>query len=131
MSRPPVPTRITGEIELLEPDPGEELPPHRFTRRLKHELAEQLVDGWQYDALCAQADPEAWFPEVGQFAAPEVIATCGRCLVRRPCLATAVLGGELGVWAGTTREHRRVLYRLLRHGAPVADVLDHALGDEH
>ncbi len=63
-------------------------------------------------ALCAQADPEAWFPEKGQNGARTrtAKAICGRCPVRAGCLDWALGRGELyGIWGGLTSGERRRL----------------------
>lgn len=59
-------------------------------------------------ALCAQADPEAWFPEQGGNPRPAK-AICGGCPVITECLAYALPRDEYGTWAATTRLERDVL----------------------
>lgn len=64
---------------------------------------------WHELALCAQVDPEAFFPRKGQGNA-EARAICGQCGVRAECLADALEGeGEHGVWGGTSEKDRRKL----------------------
>jgi WhiB family transcriptional regulator, redox-sensing transcriptional regulator len=46
-------------------------------------------DDWRDSALCAQADPNLFFPEKGVNAA-EAKRICGRCEVRAECLAKAL-----------------------------------------
>jgi WhiB family transcriptional regulator, redox-sensing transcriptional regulator len=67
--------------------------------------------GWPEQALCAQADPEAWFPEAGERA--EVAkAICARCPVQAPCLAYALDRPELrGIWGGMSERERRAVRR--------------------
>jgi WhiB family transcriptional regulator, redox-sensing transcriptional regulator len=96
-------------------------------RSQRGELAELAAPGWQLGALCAQADPEAWFPKPGAVARPQVFTICAVCPIRRRCLAAGLLYREHGVWGGTTEADRLVLYRLLRAGVSVAVVLDFAL----
>jgi WhiB family redox-sensing transcriptional regulator len=108
---------------LFEPNRG-------LARGHQRDLAGQLEPGWQERALCAQADPEAWFPPRGHGATDQVLATCAACPVRRACLAAALLRTEDGVWAGTSSEDRRLLYQVLKTGASVAEVLDHTLTDQ-
>jgi hypothetical protein len=93
-------------------------------------LTAQRTRGWQGDALCAQADPDAWFPEQSRAAPPQVFTVCGRCPVRRSCLASALLRHEEGVWAGTTEADRRQLYGLLKADVPVDQVVDAALASQ-
>lgn len=72
---------------------------------------------WTEAAVCASADPEAWFPEKGQTntAAKKV---CGACTVREECLAWALEHSErFGVWGGMSERERRRMAR----GEPVAD----------
>ncbi|WP_372460559.1 WhiB family transcriptional regulator [Actinomycetospora soli] len=65
---------------------------------------------WHRDALCAQADPEAFFPEKGGSPA-EAKQVCRRCPVREQCLADAIAHDErFGVWGGVgTRKQRQTL----------------------
>ncbi|HEX6515541.1 MAG TPA: WhiB family transcriptional regulator [Nocardioidaceae bacterium] len=98
-----------------------------LTEQQKHELSKTRARGWHRQALCAQADPEAWFPKQYVIPKRQVYRICAACPVRRSCLATALLYREQGIWAGTTVQYRRELYRQLRDGAPVDEVLDTAL----
>lgn len=71
---------------------------------------------WRLSALCAQTDPEAFFPERGSSprAAKKVCATCP---VQTACRAEAARFGDvMGVWAGTTENERK---RARRTSAPV------------
>lgn len=64
---------------------------------------------WTQDAVCATADPEAWFPEVGgnNQAAK---AICRSCPVRPECLEAALARDErFGVWGGLSEVERRKL----------------------
>lgn len=64
---------------------------------------------WQERALCAQVDPDAWFPGKGE--SPRLAKqTCAACPVREQCLDYAIEHGEtFGIWGGMTeRERRRV-----------------------
>lgn len=66
---------------------------------------------WQDRALCAQADPDAWFPEKGMSAwwAKQV---CRRCPVRTECLGYALTHGETqGIWGGLSYNERLRLTR--------------------
>lgn len=65
--------------------------------------------GWADDALCAQTDPENWFPEKGGSTAVAK-ATCMRCLVRAECLDHALARPEkFGIWGGLTVKQRNRL----------------------
>lgn len=64
--------------------------------------------------VCAQTDPEAFFPELGRGATPEAkIAKiiCGECPVKDPCLEFALEHGDIGIWGGTTNDDRRRIRR--------------------
>lgn len=65
-------------------------------------------------ALCAQTDPEAFFPEKGG-SSKEAREVCGACAIRQACLKYALLADErYGIWGGTSEHERRVLRRTLR-----------------
>lgn len=67
---------------------------------------------WLDSALCAQADPEAWYP--GEDGSPhKAKAICGRCPVQEPCLTDALDRGdvEYGIIGGLTAKERRRLRR--------------------
>ena len=71
------------------------------------------VDGsWQDLALCAQTDPEAFFPEKGA-STRDAKRTCARCEAKAECLEDALERREpFGVWGGLSeRERRRELRR--------------------
>ncbi len=64
---------------------------------------------WQERALCAQTDPEAFFPEKGG-STREAKRVCLSCEVRVECLDYALANDErFGIWGGLSeRERRRV-----------------------
>ncbi len=64
---------------------------------------------WQDAALCAEVDPELWFPPRGGKAAAAK-RICARCPVAAPCLALALATGpEFGIWAGLNADDLRAL----------------------
>jgi WhiB family redox-sensing transcriptional regulator len=66
---------------------------------------------WMRDGLCAQTDPEAFYPAVGENAT-DARAVCAACPVRSQCLAYALEHDErFGVWGGTSERERRALRR--------------------
>lgn len=66
---------------------------------------------WQERALCAQTDPEAFFPEPG-ITATDAKRVCRACPVRKECLEYALDNGEqFGVWGGVSERDRRLLAR--------------------
>lgn len=66
---------------------------------------------WQDRALCAQTDPEAFFPEKGG-STREAKKICQRCPVRNECLEYALANDErFGIWGGLSERERRRLKR--------------------
>jgi WhiB family redox-sensing transcriptional regulator len=66
---------------------------------------------WRLDALCAETDPEAFFPEKGgsSRAAKRV---CAACTVRAECLEYALtFDVRFGVWGGVSERERRRMRR--------------------
>jgi WhiB family transcriptional regulator, redox-sensing transcriptional regulator len=69
--------------------------------------AEELM--WQEQALCAQTDPEAFFPEKGG-STREAKRVCLACEVRAACLEYALHHDErFGIWGGLSERERRKL----------------------
>jgi WhiB family redox-sensing transcriptional regulator len=67
--------------------------------------------GWQDRALCAQTDPEAFFPEKGG-STREAKRVCRNCEVRPECLDFALENDErFGIWGGLSERERRRLKR--------------------
>lgn len=61
----------------------------------------------QEEGLCAQTDPELFYPDKGGSTEPAKMI-CGSCPVRDDCLAWAVDNSErFGVWGGKTERERR------------------------
>ena len=76
------------------------------------------LPGWWPLALCAETDPEVFFPEKGGNNAPAK-RVCGRCEVRAECLEYALSWPGLpldGIWGGTSFTQRRDLLRDRRNG---------------
>lgn len=66
---------------------------------------------WQERALCAQTDPEAFFPEKGG-STRDAKKICVSCDVRAECLAYALENDErFGIWGGLSERERRKLKR--------------------
>jgi WhiB family transcriptional regulator, redox-sensing transcriptional regulator len=62
---------------------------------------------WQDRALCAQTDPEAFFPEKGG-STREAKKVCRACEVRAECLEYALEHDErFGIWGGLSERERR------------------------
>ena len=67
--------------------------------------------GWQERALCAETDPEAFFPEKGG-STREAKKICTGCEVRAECLEYALSNDErFGIWGGLSERERRRLRR--------------------
>lgn len=67
--------------------------------------------GWMADGVCAQTDPELFFPDKGG-ATKEAKRVCGGCPVKGECLAFALENQErFGVWGGLSERERRRLRR--------------------
>ena len=77
-------------------------------------LTEQLLGlgnspWWWFAGLCAQTDPELFFPEKGG-STRAAKAVCAGCPVRAECLEYALAHDErFGVWGGTSERERRRL----------------------
>lgn len=68
-----------------------------------------LDQPWIDDAVCAQTDPEAFFPEQGG-SSREARRVCLTCTARTDCLEWALATGErFGIWGGMTERERREL----------------------
>ncbi len=66
---------------------------------------------WQQRALCAQTDPEAFFPEKGG-STREAKRVCLSCDVRVECLEYALAQDErFGIWGGLSERERRRMKR--------------------
>ena len=78
---------------------------------LDHTLPE-AGDGllaWQEHALCAQTEPEAFFPEKGG-STREAKQVCEMCGVKDQCLEYALENDErFGIWGGLSERERRRL----------------------
>ena len=96
--------REIDDDETGEPgEPSEPIGLFETGQALPPELA------WQERALCAQTDPEAFFPEKGG-STREAKRVCMSCEVRAECLDYALAKDErFGIWGGLSeRERRRV-----------------------
>ncbi|RBY96448.1 WhiB family transcriptional regulator [Blastococcus sp. TF02-8] len=69
------------------------------------------AQSWQEQALCAQTDPEAFFPEKGG-STREAKKICTGCEVKAQCLEYALANDErFGIWGGLSERERRRLRR--------------------
>jgi WhiB family transcriptional regulator, redox-sensing transcriptional regulator len=75
------------------------------------EMFDSIEEQWQERALCAQTDPEAFFPEKGG-STREAKRICLGCDVRDECLEYALAHDErFGIWGGLSERERRRLKR--------------------
>ena len=66
-----------------------------------------IPPAWMALGLCAQTDPEAFFPDKGGSTA-DAKRTCFACEVRVQCLEYALARGERhGIWGGLSYPQRR------------------------
>ncbi|MBM7824884.1 WhiB family redox-sensing transcriptional regulator [Arcanobacterium pluranimalium] len=66
---------------------------------------------WMEDALCAQTDPDIFYPEKGGSTAPAT-SVCNSCSVRAECLDYAVTNDiRHGIWGGTSDNDRKRMSR--------------------
>ena len=71
----------------------------------------EVESNWQDQALCAETDPEAFFPEKGG-STREAKRICLGCEVRDACLEYALAHDErFGIWGGLSERERRRLRR--------------------
>lgn len=87
------------------------LPTPAWSENLVGEDTHELQ--WQDRALCAQTDPEAFFPEKGG-STREAKRVCMGCEVRAECLEYALARDErFGIWGGMSERERRRLRRAM------------------
>ncbi len=73
--------------------------------------AQADAQSWQEQALCAETDPEAFFPEKGG-STREAKKICTGCEVKAECLEYALSNDErFGIWGGLSERERRRLRR--------------------
>ena len=82
---------------------------HELQLIMNVELIDTTEDehSWQERALCAQTDPEAFFPEKGG-STRDAKKVCVGCDVRGECLEYALERDErFGIWGGLSERERR------------------------
>ena len=77
-------------------------------------LRDGFIPGdWVELAVCAQTDPELFFPEKGG-SPRDAQRVCASCPVSAECLLAALAHPDtVGVWGGTTTGARRQIRQLL------------------
>ncbi|MGH2756255.1 MAG: WhiB family transcriptional regulator [Actinomycetota bacterium] len=67
------------------------------------------INGWRERAACRTVPVELFFPAL-EHEADDAKAVCTECMVKEPCLESALAAGErFGVWGGLTPQERRSL----------------------
>ena len=70
---------------------------------------ENMELSWQERSLCAQTDPEAFFPEKGG-STRDAKRICSGCDAKAACLDYALANDErFGIWGGLSERERRKL----------------------
>lgn len=78
---------------------------------LRETLRPQDGDDWRAEALCAEVDPEIFYPEKGQ-STREAKRLCLTCSVSEQCLQYALRNNEdAGIWGGTSPQERKEMRR--------------------
>jgi WhiB family transcriptional regulator, redox-sensing transcriptional regulator len=109
---------ITDTLTLVGPAHGVEASgvdllrePLRIVEPFGETVGDAEEPDWQERALCAQTDPEAFFPEKGG-STREAKRICSGCEVRAECLEYALAHDErFGIWGGLSERERRRLRR--------------------
>lgn len=73
-------------------------------------LEQESQEGdWRENALCAQTDSEAFFPEKGG-STRQAKKVCLTCISRAACLDYALVNdARFGIWGGLSERERRKL----------------------
>ena len=78
-------------------------------------LARNVLDDqpWRIDAICAQTDPESFYPEKSG-STRDAKAVCASCTVSAECLDYAIDNDErFGIWGGLSERERRQIKKAL------------------
>ena len=76
-----------------------------------HPISNEVTSrySWKSEALCAETDPEAFFPEIG-LSAKEAKKICTSCGVAPECLEYALTNDEVfGIWGGKSTKERKAI----------------------
>lgn len=78
--------------------------------KLEGDLPTFTSPDWTASALCAQTDPELWFPDKGGNSG-RARAICSACPVKAECLEYSLEAhpAPVGVWGGTTEKQRHAI----------------------
>jgi len=104
-------------MTVIRPRDREEAQRRAFEGFGGHAWLDPDPDSWKNQALCAQTDPELFFPEKGG-STREAKQVCSRCEVRTECLEEALATNErYGIWGGLCERERHALM-IERWGRP-------------
>lgn len=104
---------VTADNGWTDPERSERESPPRLSLIVTgfDEMFDSIEEQWQERALCAETDPEAFFPEKGG-STREAKRICLGCEVRDECLEYALAHDErFGIWGGLSERERRRLKR--------------------
>jgi len=102
--------QVDSQLNAPE-DPQNERPRLSLVTTAFDDMFDLVEDQWQDRALCAQTDPEAFFPEKGG-STREAKRICQGCEVRAECLEYALHKDErFGIWGGLSERERRRIKR--------------------
>lgn len=73
-------------------------------------LAAPALGEWHRRGLCADEDPDLFFPSHGS-PGTKAREICAACAVREQCLDYALDADQLGIWGGLDQQERRNLKR--------------------
>lgn len=113
------PSTLQGRLSLSGFSSRDGRPTSRTQRQTPSQPRFALAsdEPWRGDAVCAQTDPEAFFPEKGG-STREAKAVCARCLVAAEGLDSALRNEErFGIWGGLSERERRKITRSLQESA--------------
>lgn len=75
--------------------------------------------------MCAQTDPDIFYPEKRGANSREALAVCRKCEVAEECLAYALLYEKHGVWGGKSENQRKKLRKKLGIRLIAPDTIPH------
>lgn len=88
------------------------------TATLTHRLmsSDYGTGDWRDEGLCAQTDPDAFYPDKGQ-SPKQAKKVCAGCPVQALCLAYALTHDErYGIWGGLSERERRAMKKTTTAG---------------
>jgi WhiB family redox-sensing transcriptional regulator len=106
-------TPSTGSATASSQRPALAYVPEDFDHLLLALLSEPPPSkpDWREHGLCAQTDPDAFFPQKGG-SSRDAKRVCDRCEVRDECLTYAIEHDErFGIWGGASERERRQIRR--------------------